>query len=119
MTVEHLQEFIDAWVRRDVEAVMTFIAEDCVYETAIGPEPGQTYRGRAAIQQKFTELLADEDDGELQFGPITISGDRGAQEWAYTETGADGRTIKHRGCDLFEFIGDKIRHKNVFRKTFQ
>jgi hypothetical protein len=23
-----------------------------------------------------------------------------------------------RGCDVFEFVGDKIRRKDAFRKTF-
>jgi len=29
-----------------------------------------------------------------------------------------GRTILVRGCDIFEFVGDKIRKKDAFRKVF-
>ena len=33
VTIEVLQEFADAWNRHDVEALMSFMAEDCVFES--------------------------------------------------------------------------------------
>ncbi|QBD74616.1 nuclear transport factor 2 family protein [Ktedonosporobacter rubrisoli] len=118
MSEERLREFIKAWIRQDIEAVMSFIAEECIYETSTGPEPGQTYVGKEAIRKKFIEVLADDGDGELQIGLTFVHGDKGLSEWRYDYTDAEGRVIPQHGCDVFEFVGDKISRKSVFRKTY-
>ena len=38
-------------------------------------------------------------------------------EWTFVVTTPDGQDVTTRGCDLFEFEGDKIRVKNAFRKA--
>src|SRR5260221_735019 len=40
MTETRFLEFLAAWERRDLEAVTSFLAECCVYEGAVGQEPG-------------------------------------------------------------------------------
>jgi ketosteroid isomerase-like protein len=50
MTEERLREFAAAWARHDVETLMTFLTDDCVYEASVGPEPGRTYAGREAVR---------------------------------------------------------------------
>jgi hypothetical protein len=46
-----------------------------------------------------------------------ISGNFGASRWSYAHTAEDGREIVVRGCDLFEFVGDRIRVKDAYRKV--
>ncbi len=115
MTEERLQQFIDAWKRHDVDACMTFMAQDCVYEIATGPEPGRTYTGQESVRQIFAEFIADEVENhiDLECGPVLVCGDRGMVEWAYT----DERGIRHRGCDLFRFSGDLVTWKSAFCKV--
>jgi ketosteroid isomerase-like protein len=38
ITPQALQAFADAWNRHDVEAIMSFMTEDCVFESSAGPE---------------------------------------------------------------------------------
>ena len=38
VTVEMLAEFAAAWNRHDIDALMSFMSEDCVFETVGGPE---------------------------------------------------------------------------------
>ena len=38
VTTEFLQAFADAWNRHDVDALMSFMIEDCVFEASAGPE---------------------------------------------------------------------------------
>ena len=38
VTTEVLQAFADAWNRHDIDALMSFMADDCVFESSAGPE---------------------------------------------------------------------------------
>lgn len=118
MTVERLAEFSAAWTRHDLEALMSFVTEDCVYSASVGPEPGKTYAGREEVRRGFAEVLAYDAGRERRGGPAYVFGDRGAAEWSFIERDAEGREVEIRGCDLFEFSGDKIRRKDAFRKVF-
>lgn len=45
-----------------------------------------------------------------------VPGERGVSEWAFKETGRDGRCVEVDGSDIFHFHGAKIAKKNAFRK---
>jgi ketosteroid isomerase-like protein len=117
MTVERLHSFNDAWARGDVDTLMSFMTEDCVYSASVGPEPGRTYRGRDEVRRGFEALIAYDADGESEEGECWVTGARGAAEWSYTFNNPDGTRTKVRGCDLFLFRGDKIVVKDAYRKT--
>lgn len=119
MTEERLQAFAAAWARRDVEALMTFLTEDCVYEASIGPEPGTTYVGREAVRQGFEKMLTHHPGSETHGDSLFICGKKGVMEWTSLWTAPDGQVVEQRGCDIYEFDGDYIRRKNAFRKTWQ
>ena len=38
VTTEVLQAFADAWNRHDVDALMSFMTQDCVFEASAGPD---------------------------------------------------------------------------------
>jgi hypothetical protein len=46
-------------------------------------------------------------------------GDRGLSEWLLTRTALDGKKIRVRGCDLFEFEAGKIAMKDSFWKIVE
>lgn len=117
MTLTRLEQFNDAWSKGDVATLMTFMTEDCIYEASVGPEPGRTFIGRAQVEEGFREMLNHDSDAESKGGRCAVLGDLGIAEWSYVKTKA-GRPIEIRGCDIFEFSGDKIRRKNAFRKVF-
>ena len=115
MTEEKLRQFGEAWARGDLETLMTFVAEDCVYSASVGPEPGETFRGREAVRAGFAKMLSHDAEAEAKSGPVFVSGDRGTAEWSFVYA-ENGRRVEVRGCDLFEFCGDLIRRKDAFRK---
>src|SRR5689334_18336506 len=116
MDEEKLRRFGEAWGRGDLDTLMTFIAEDCVYSASVGPEPGEAFRGREAVRAGFAEMLAHDADAEAKGGPVFVCGDRGTAEWSFVY--AEGnRRVEVRGCDLFEFSGDLIKRKDAFRKV--
>ena len=117
MTLARLEQFNDAWSRRAVDELMSFMTEDCIYEASVGPEPGRTFTGRAEVENGFRQMLLHDGDAESKGGRCAVMGDLGIAEWSYIKM-EDGRAIEVRGCDIFEFSGDRIRRKNAFRKVF-
>jgi hypothetical protein len=55
MTIERLLAFGDAWNRRDVDDIMSYLAVECTYHASAGPEPGRTYEGREAVRRGVTK----------------------------------------------------------------
>jgi ketosteroid isomerase-like protein len=117
MTPERLRQFGAAWTRGDLDALMSFMTDDCVYVASVGPEPGTTYRGREEVRRGFAEMLAYDHGRERHGGMVMVGGDVGVAEWSFTERTADGRQRTIRGCDLLEFRDGRIRRKDAFRKV--
>ncbi|MBA3478844.1 MAG: nuclear transport factor 2 family protein [Lautropia sp.] len=117
VTVETLAAFADAWNRHDVDALMTFMTDDCVFETAAGPDPwGSRHVGREAVRSAFESVWKNFPDAQWRNGTHFVAGDRGVSEWLFTGTAADGTRIEANGVDVFTFRDGRIAVKNVFRK---
>ncbi|MEW5709250.1 MAG: nuclear transport factor 2 family protein [Pseudomonadota bacterium] len=117
VTTETLQAFAEAWNRHDIDALMTFMTDDCVFETASGPDAcGTRYEGREAVRAAFAQVWALFPDARWRNGRHFVCGDRGVSEWTFTGTQADGTRIEVNGVDLFTFRDGKIAVKNAFRK---
>ena len=118
MTGERLDEFMEAWNAHDVERVVSFFADDCVFHASVGPElMGATYSGRDEVRRGVAAFFERYPDGRFEDATAFVAGDKGASEWTFVVSGPDGAEIATRGCDLFEFDGDLIRVKNAFRKA--
>ena len=112
MTSERLDAFMDAWNAHDVEGIVSFFADDCEFHASVGPElMGASYAGRDEIRKGVTAFFERFPDGKFEDASAWVAGERGASEWTFVSGGA-----AVRGCDLFEFEGDRIRVKNAFRK---
>jgi len=118
ITTEVLQAFADAWNRHDVDAIMSFMTADCVFEGSSGPEVcGTRYVGREAVRDGFAEVWATFPDAHWGNARHFVSGDRGVSEWTFTGTSANGTRIEVHGCDLFTCRDGKIALKNSYRKN--
>jgi ketosteroid isomerase-like protein len=115
-----LQAFLDAFNAHDVDAIMSFFAEDCVMEMPRGSAPG----GRRLVgKQDIREGIQSRFDGipDVHYGDDShwVCGDRGVSEWTLRGTQRTGGSIEVRGCDLFEFAGGKISRKDSFWKIVE
>ncbi len=114
---ELMRAFMDAWERADADAVMRLMADDCVYGASVGPEPGTTYRGRAAVARGVAEMLEFESGGESRQGRVWFADDRAFAEWDYDETFDDGIARAVRGIDVIHFADGKIKSIDAYRKS--
>lgn len=118
VTIDVLQAFADAWNRHDVDSLMSFMTEDCVFEASAGPEAcGTRYAGREAVRAGFVQVWKTFPDAHWGNAHHFVQGDRGVSEWTFTGTGADGIRVEVHGCDLFTFRDGKIAVKDSYRKN--
>jgi steroid delta-isomerase-like uncharacterized protein len=118
VTPEVLQAFADAWNRHDVDALMSFMTEDCVFESAAGADVcGTRYVGHDAVRAGYAEVWSTFPDAHWGGARHYVQGNRGVSEWTFTGTRADGGGVEVHGCDLFTFRDGKIALKNSYRKN--
>jgi len=118
VTIKFLDAFGDAWNRHDVDDIMTFMADDCAFETTAGPEVcGKRYEGREVVRKAFTRVFTMFPDAHFGNARHFLSGDRGCTEWTFTGTSSDGKRVEVLGCDLFTFRDGKITLKSSYFKN--
>lgn len=113
-----LQAFTDAFNRHDIDALMSFMTDDCVFEAAAGLDVcGTRYEGLEQVRAGFLEVFETFPDGHWGGDRHFVYADRGVSEWTFTGTRTDGTRVEVNGCDLFTFRDDKISFKNSYRKN--
>jgi ketosteroid isomerase-like protein len=107
-----LDALLAAFNARDVDAILEFFTDDCVLDTPRNEHLVGKDAVRGGFQARFDGIPDIVYDDARHF----TSGDRGASEWTIRGTQASGEPIVVRGCDLFEFSGDKIKRKDSYWK---
>jgi ketosteroid isomerase-like protein len=117
VTEATLAAFNGAWNRHDIDALMSFMHDDCVFEAPAGGEAcGARHVGRDAVAQSFAAAWATVRDAQWANGRHFVHGDFGVSQWTFTGTALDGSCIETDGVDMFVFKDGKILMKNAFRK---
>ncbi len=119
-TVATLKAFLEAFNRHDLNAIMSFFAEDCVFDSPRGPNPnGRRYAGKEQVRQGLGARFTGIPDVHYGDDQHWLNGDRGVSEWLLTGTTVSGVRIEVRGCDLFEFRRGKITRKDSYWKIVE
>ena len=116
--IELLDRFADAWNRHDLDALMSMMTDDCVFDASAGPHvDGQRSEGKPAVRAAYAAVFETFHDAHWASARHFIAGDRGVSEWTFTGTHRDGSRVEVNGCDLFTFRHGKIAIKNSYRKN--
>jgi hypothetical protein len=113
-----LQQVLDAFNRHDLEAIMSFFSEDCIFESPRGPDRcGRRFVGKDEVRRGLASRFEGIPDVHYGDGDHFACGRRGASEWTIVGTTVDGERIDVRGCDLWTFGDDgKLIRKDSFWK---
>jgi ketosteroid isomerase-like protein len=115
-----LDALLDAFNAHDLDAIMSFFTDDCVFDTPRGPAPGgHRLVGKQEVRKGFQARFDGIPDIEYTEDRHWSSGDRGVSEWTIRGTQATGESIEVRGCDLFEFTDGKVSRKDSFWKIVE
>ena len=113
-----LDRFSEAWNRHDLDALMSMMTDDCVFDASAGPDiHGQRSEGPPAVRAAYAAVFASFPDAHWAHARHFIAGNRGVSEWTFTGTHADGTRVEVTGCDLFTFSAGRIAIKNSYRKN--
>lgn len=113
-----LEAFSDAWNRHDVDALMSMMTTDCVFEASGGNVvDGERHEGQRAVRAAYAAVFEQYPNAHWGDARHFVAGDRGVSEWTFTGTLKDGRRVEVTGCDVFTFRNGKIAIKNSFRKN--
>jgi ketosteroid isomerase-like protein len=112
-----LEGLLDAFNAHDLDAIMEFFTEDCVFDAPRGAAPGgRRFVGKREVREGFQARIDGIPDVVWEDARHFSSGDRGVSEWTIRGTQADGERIEVRGCDLFEFRDGKVSRKDSYWK---
>jgi steroid delta-isomerase-like uncharacterized protein len=124
VSIEHLQKFSDAWNSHDINALMMFMADDCVFHAVAGADVlGKSFFGLDDVRTGFLTAFQNFPDAAwidpVHF--VSSDGSRAVTESTFvgTKKNVDGTyvRIEARMVDVFTFNKDgKIVTKNAFRK---
>jgi ketosteroid isomerase-like protein len=116
--LEVLHEVFDGFNRHDIDVIMSYFADDCVFESPRGPDPwGRRFVGKDDVRRGLAARLEGMPDVRYDNGEHFASGSRGVSEWTICGTTVDGERVEVRGCDLWTFGDDgRIIRKDSFWK---
>ena len=111
-----LAEFSAAFGRGDVDAIMSLMTDDCVFE-ATGPAPdGVRVVGSEAVRAVWEDLFGTTKDALFAEEESFAAGDRAVLRWVFTWTNDDGSDGHVRGADLLRLRDGKVAEKLSYVK---
>jgi ketosteroid isomerase-like protein len=107
--LEVLHKVFDAFNRHDLDAIMSYFADDCVFESPRGPDPwGYRLVGKDAVRRGFAARFEGIPDVRYVDGDHFACEGRGVSEWTISGITVDGEQVEVRGCDLWTFGDDDL-----------
>lgn len=119
-TVELMKGFLDAFNRHDLDSIMGYFADDCVFYMPRGAGPrGDRYAGKTEVRAGLAKRFEGIPDVHYGDDRHWACGDFGVSEWTLTGTTVAGKRLAVRGVDLLEFVNGRITRKDSFWKIVE
>ena len=117
MNIDDLIQYSEAWNAHDIDTIMSYMSEDCIFETGGGPEKyGTRYQGQQAVRLRFIDVWSDIPDVKFIDAIHFVQGNHGCSEWTFVGHRTDGTPVEIDGCDIFSFENNKITSKRSYIK---
>ena len=115
VTIELLKGFLGAFNHHDIDSIMNYFADDCVFYMPRGAKPrGDRYVGKKEVREGLAKRFEGIPDVHYGDDKHWACGDFGVSEWTLTGTSMSGQHIEVRGVDLLEFA----HGKNIWMDSF-
>ena len=113
-----LDEITDAYNRNDTDAVMSFFAEDAVFDHATGPDiNGTRFSGLNTIRGIFQGLFDNVESVHWEPIDTRVSGDKAYCEFHRVAILKSGEIQDFLSVDVLTFREGLIIHKDTFYKN--
>ena len=112
-----LERLAAAFNAHDIDAIMTFFAQDCSLDLPRGPDPhGRRYIGRDEVRRGLMTRFETTPDVHYSEVENFATGNTGMSRWLLTGTTPAGEKIRVRGCDFYTFGNGKVIRKDSYWK---
>jgi ketosteroid isomerase-like protein len=120
VTVELLKGFLKAFNLHDLDAIMSYFADDCIFYMPRGAKPrGDPYVGKEEVREGLAKRFEGIPDVHYGNDQHWVGDNFGVSEWTLTGTSTSGAHIEVRGVDLLEFARGKVIRKDSFWKILE
>jgi ketosteroid isomerase-like protein len=106
-----IELFNEAFNLHDVDAIMTLMTDDCVFENTSPPPDGERHEGQVAVRAAWETLFSSTPSARFEAEDMFACGDRCTVRWRYTW---DGGHV--RGVDVFRVRDGKVAEKLSYVK---
>jgi ketosteroid isomerase-like protein len=114
-TRQAVERFNEAFNSHDVDAIMSLMTEDCVFENTRPAPDGTRITGQAAVRTFWEEFFRRSPQAYFETEELVASDDRCVVRWTYRWV-RDGVPGHVRGVDLFRVRDAKIAEKLSYVK---
>jgi ketosteroid isomerase-like protein len=108
--VELIEAFGAAWAAHDLDGAVSFLAEDCLFDSTNPAPDGTRVVGPDEIRAAWKPIF-DDLSSRFEVEETFAAGERVVQRWRYDW---DGGHV--RGVDLFRVVNGKIAEKLSYVK---
>jgi hypothetical protein len=120
VTADLLRDFLAAFNRHDLDAIMEYFADECVFYMPRGAAPrGNQFMGKAEVRAGLAQRFAGIPNVHYGEDQHWVCGNVGVSEWTLTGTTVSGKNLHVRGVDLLEFVEGKVVRKDSFWKIIE
>lgn len=116
LTTEVIERFNAAFNAHDVDAVMSLMTEEVIFENTEPRPDGARFAGQAAVRAYWEQFFAGSPHAHFDTEELVAYGDRAFVRWRYTWDEASGSTGHVRGVDLFRVRDGKVAEKLAYVK---
>lgn len=120
VSIETLKAILAAFNAHDLDRIMEFFAEDCSLDMPRGAESwGTRVVGKTAVRDALATRFSGLPDVQYTDDRHWVSSDLGVSEWLLTGTTAEGRRVRVRGCDHWQFRDGRVVRKDSYWKIVE
>lgn len=114
-TIDAVRRFTDAFSRHDVDAVMTAMTDDCVFEDTSPPD-GRRHVGPTEVRAAWAHFFAASPDAAFETEDIAVVGPVAVVRWRYSWGTATSSPGHVRGVDVFTVRDGRVATKSSYVK---
>lgn len=114
-TLSVVEHFNAAFNRHDVDEVMNWMTEDCVFENTAPMPDGTRLEGAAAVREFWQKFFTNSPDAYFEAEEVFAVENRCVVRWVYRKM-KDGQPWHLRGVDMFKVRDGKVAEKLAYVK---
>ena len=115
-TIAAVQRWLEAYIARDLDAVMAAVTEDCLVDLPHPAPDGRRVEGRDAVRTHWEKVFRS-FPAEFETEEMFAAGDRCVFRWVRHWVDAEGNARHIRGIDVFRVRDGKLAEKRVYGKA--